>query len=399
LNVFSNPRVQNLGLALLFCLFSPAAALASWVDLQETPVEPTTTTTLQAPLPQAPNHPTFTEDWHLGVYGRGVSDALEESRVTGVNALGGLKYQPTNWLGTDITAGAVLETGSDHSLYDTNQPRNQMYLDQAEVQVTPFDWFSVSGGAINQRFLNMPLLVDSVAFPGVVEKMSAGNNTFNVALIGQQAIPTSTSMSTMTSDQEPLPQFMTQTLQMSVAPTREFKVSVRATHYSFSNLPSQVAFASYSNGNGDVLGDVPQNSYFPYEFAGYTGGGQVDLHLFKSFVVSAGGDYLVNTSAPSNNEGELLFTQVQFNMSSNWTLAPRGEFFFNDIDTSPAYYNSVAYGHNDRQGYAAELRAENKSAGVALKARYVDALLLQEDPNLANTQMFLLMLELFHAGT
>ena len=343
--------------------------------------------------------PDFTMDYRLGLYGRGVSDSLEKSVATGLSGAATLNYHPETWIGAVLTPGMVIESGSLASLYDSNQPRNQVYLDQAELQLKPLDFFTFSAGAINQRFLASPLLLDSQSFPAVMEKLHFGDRAFKASLTAQQAIPTSLSMSTMTSDKEPLPTLMTETVQIEINANRDVKFTARGTRFDFVNLPTQVAYKSQLNGNTCISGDVPQSKRFTCQYAGYTGGGQMDIRLAKAVVVSGGGDYIINTSAPADeSQGFLTFGQLKFPITPTWRVIPRGEFFYNQGDTSPAFYNAVAYGHSNRQGYAADLRVENLKHGFAVRARYVDARLVETNPNQADTTIFFLGLELFGAG-
>jgi len=343
--------------------------------------------------------PDFTMSYRLGLYGRGVSDSLEKSVATGLSGAATLHYHPEKWMEATLTPGMVIESGSLASLYDANVPRNQVYLDQAELQLKPFDFLTFSGGAINQRFLASPLLLDSQSFPALMEKVHVGDRNFKISFIAQQAIPTSLSLSTMTSDKEPLPSLMTETAQLEFNASKDVKITARGTRFDFSNLPTQVAYKSSLNGNSCISGDVPQSMRFTCNYSGYTAGGQMDVRVYKAVVASGGGDYIINTSAPSDEaQGFLTFGQLKFPLTATWRMITRGEFFYNQGDTSPAFYNAVAYGHSNRQGYAGDVRVENLKHGFAVRARYVDARLVELNPNQADTTIFFLGLELFGAG-
>ncbi len=363
-------------------IFSMSAAVAQ--ETMRAPLE--SYTTKQNP---------YKTSWGLGLYSRGVSDSVEKSVATGLGATGTLEFSPERWLKTTITPGFVVESGSLASLYDANVPRNQIFLDQAVVQATPISQVRLAAGAINQRFLESPLLIDAQSFPAAFESLSDHTDNTKWSLTAQQAIPTSISLSTMTSDKEPLPTFFTFSARGEWAPNPELNFVARASRFAFSNLPTQVAYKSSLNGNKCVTGDVPQNMRFNCGFAGYTAGLQANSSVYKDYLVSVGGDYILNPEAPSGqNQGYLTFGQVRFALNPAWQMTTRGEFFFNESDASPSFYNAVAFGHSNRQGYAADFKFENRVQHFGIRARYVDARLVEENDNQTDTSIFYLGLEL-----
>ncbi len=336
----------------------------------------------------------------MSLYGRGVNDSIEKSFVSGVAGVATLKYEPLTWLDTKIAPGAVIETGSVSALYDSNQPRNTVFLDEALVNVKPFSFFTLSTGAINQRFLHSPLLIDAQSFPGALQNFHYEGPLGKFNFILEEAVPSSVSFSTLTSDKEPLPQLFTQTLSFEVVPNRDVKFIVRGTHFQFSDLPAQVAYLSSINGNSSacISGDVPQSKRFLCQFEGWQTGVEMDVHLATGVWAMTGGEYIVNEGAPSGeNQGYMGFGQLRFAIAPQWRMYTRAEYFYDQSDTSPAFYNSPIYGHSNRQGYGGELRFENARSGFDVRFRYVDARLIETNPNQANTTIFLLTLGFFSA--
>ena len=52
-------------------------------------------------------------------------------------------------------------------------------------------------------------------------------------------------------------------------------------------------------------------------------------------------------------------------------LYSRFEYFYNNSDSAPAYFNSEIYGHNDRKGFLMELKSFFPKGNFELGFRYV----------------------------
>lgn len=355
-----------------------------------------TTSTLKT---SAPKETTPSRSWqpqlNVKLYGRGISDEIEESRVTGINILGAVQYDVEDVLNFKIAAGVTAEAGSSHALFETNQPRNTVYLDEAKTEFIPFSFFSLEGGAINQRSLNNPLLIDDQPFPAARENILIGNQDAGITLQAQQAVPVSSSLSTMTSEREKLPQFFTETVHFKAKNSSGFAATIGGGHYQFKNLPSQVALDSAAFGN-TVDAQNAQNARFNYEYAGWTGDAGLALPI-GSATARTGAVFLVNTAAPSDrNKGYLTYGEVEMKLTKKWTIAPHAEWFVNERDTSPAYYNIASIGHNNRQGYAAELRLKHLPSDTVIKGRFVDSRLLQEDTLQVDTYFVFITVEMLN---
>lgn len=361
----------------------------------------TTRNTNDSPAPQQSlatgaeaKKPDFSPHVKFDLYGRGITDDNERTRVAGVDAKGGFSYRYDEFLVANVDALAVGETGSTHSLFDQNQARNGIFLDQATAEIKPLGFLALEAGAINQRFLNNPLLMDDSPFPALREKIwILQNKVWQLGLQAEQAIPTSVSMSTMTSEKEPLPLFQTQSITAEYQ-GEDFRAAFSGGHFQFRDLPAQVALGSVNFGNS-VDATVPQNARYKYRYEGWEGGAFAENRLNDWIVPRIGGNYLVNTAAPGpGNNGYLAFLQTELQVSRSWNLIPRYEWFVNERNSSPAYYNAAAYGHNNRQGYLAEIRVGNLSRGIAFKGQYVDSRILEKDPLQVNSKFFFIGMEL-----
>lgn len=349
--------------------------------------------------PETSRSESWATNWSAALFGRGVSGQNEESRNAGVLALGQAHYKFNPFIEAGLGAWARMESGSTHSLYEINRQHSGFWLDEAFVNVHAApDYVTLSGGALNQRVFKNPLFVDEVSFPAARERFGVTGRRGQVEVLFQQAIPTSTSMSTRTVEKEALPTLVTESLLLGLPLMHRSKLALRATHFTFSGLPAQVALDSFTNGN-IVNADVPQRARFVYGFSGFTYGGEVDLDIRAGVRVQMGGDVLHNSRAPSEYaDGVLIFSQVEVLWDSTWKLTPRIEYFRSERQASPAFYNSADYGHNNRQGMSYGLRLANSRQRLAFKAEYTDTYLIEADPLQANAKIFMLSLEMFNVG-
>lgn len=344
------------------------------------------------------NQSPFVWSWNARLFGRGVSDETEQSRTTGLALLGHGRRRFNDYL--DIGAGAWLhlQSGSTHSLYDTNRVENGVMLDEAyaNFHILP-EFITLTGGALNQRFLKNPLLVDEVSFPAVHERFRIQSGALSASLVLQQAIPTSTSLSTRTVEKEPLPYFLTETLFLDYKFSSESRLGLRLGHFAFSDLPAQVAYDSFAQGN-IVDASVPETSRFQSGFNGFNFGSDFKTDISGRTQASIGIDLIRNLEAQSRySDAALAYTQVDWRLNSRWSFTPTLLYFRNERQTSPAYYNSADYGHNNRHGFSYELKLTSAAQGLSIKGRYTDAALIETDPLQANSKIFMVYLEMYDA--
>ena len=356
-----------------------------------------------APAPAAPaaNSP-WKSSVNINVFGQGLSDEMEESRTAGVGLLGSFVYTPADWMMADVTVFGKAEAGSSHALNSGSVPRNFFFPLNASIELRPVWFFAVEAGGISRRYLMNGLLMDIMPFPGVDEKLYAvRNKQASVWLQADQSIPLSTSLSTNSSQNEPLPTFFSQTLHATYTPEKDTTLKLVGGHWQFNQLPSQVAQDSQQYGNS-VDARQERNARFLYQYQGWTGSASAEHMLLAGVTPKVWGSYLVNTEAPAGrNQGYGVNGQVKYDVSNEWSVTPRGEWFIVESDCSPAYYNLASFdfnttgtGHNNRQGYSLEFKTTYEPNKIHFKGRYTDARLLEENPFQANTQIIFFSLEL-----
>jgi hypothetical protein len=352
-----------------------------------------------APSPANPKAPKKVQfRYRFGLSAESFQNDKEQAQTVGFGLEGDLRYHLLDNLEFKAEGRLVLQSGQAQSQFGDNVPTSGVYLTEALVTYKPLHVFSIAAGAIDQSYLRSPLLVSSRPFPGVDEKLAFGNSKQGVEFIAEQSIPTSISLSTEVSDRDPTPYFLTETLNFITTPLQDLKLEAYASHYHFSRLPSSVAIDSVGFGNSSTGDAGSQTTQFLYRFDGFLAGGQGTLRLRPHWKLITGAQFLDNTEAPTAaGEGFLSYVETAVQTSKSFSFAPRVEYFFNESDSSPAFYNSSEYGHNNRRGYAGQIEMNFLKAGFKVKGRYVDANLINANANQSRQQYFLISFETFYA--
>lgn len=327
---------------------------------------------------------------NMSLSGESFSDEKEQAQTAGLELGGKLRYGLLPNLEMKVDAGMMLESGYAQSVFGDNTPKNGLDLREAIVQYRPFAPITLEAGAINQAHLNAPLIVSAQAFPAVLERVLIGSHTFNVEAKAQQAVPTSSTLSTESVDTEQTPTFLTEEITARAKLASRVSVSVFGLHYAFNNLPSNVA--SQSELYGNTVNEITAKQYqFAYAFNGFSYGAGTKVLLSRTFAWTLDGQVVVNPQAPASyNQGQLASSGFEIGLPGDIDLKPKGEVFFAESDIAPGFYNGSDRGHNNRTGWAADLSATFKKAGFLVGGRYVNADLI--DSSLVQSHQTFIML-------
>lgn len=310
-------------------------------------------------------------EWKAGIYGRSTDDTLSSSRTVGVAGFVHLQHLLTDDLEARFLGGLVLETGSSSSLFTNEfEPKTRIALQEASLRWRIFQPVKLIAGAIDQRHHSSPLLIDGGTFPAGMVSFDPDFGNWLLHADGQAAIPTSRSLSTRSTGKEDTPTLFTQKIVGGwLDRATRARALFRATHFQFNNLTRGMAQDSRFYGN-EVVG-VGAASRFFYQYEGFEAGPDLVLPLGDRFFLGAGGSYIQNTKGPSGrNQGLYGYADLTFR-SDGFSLRPRFEWYRNESDSSPAFYSSAEFGHNNRKGMGAGLQLSLPKARleIELKAR------------------------------
>lgn len=303
-------------------------------------------------------------------------------------------YKLSSILDVTTSTRASMMAGQSLTRFGEGAPSNGIFLNEALVNFRPSNYTSIHAGAINQSYLGSPLLVSDTAFPGIQEKIFFKSEKFSLSLVAEQTVPTSNTLSTKTSDREESPNFLTETIKLETQLIKQISFDVFGTLYHFSNLPSKVAADSAVLGNSQPEQAGPNTSRFTYDFNGWVAGAATRITIAPEVKLIFTGSAIENSQAPeSTNHGQLISFATELALGKDLVLTPSVENFFNESDTSPAYYNSYVYGHNNRQGFAGGLVLDFPQSKFKISTKYVVSDVINETYNQGKQQYLSIKLE------
>lgn len=289
-----------------------------------------------------------------------VSDKLAKTKKVGLSVLLDSKYIINNYLKSSAILGANLENGSHSSVYiSEHAPDKEWKLNEAILNFSPIEFINIEAGAINQGHYNSPLLVSSSAFMGASEQVKLKFlESYSVSLKSQQAIPNNKNLADRVGNvHEGTPRLDIHSATIELGGD-VLSTSLTYSLFKFSNLSSGVAYQSGFVGNSIFAGGT-NNSRFAYDFEGSNIAGNFKWNYDGLFNLGANFQYLYNDKAPdSRNSGLLIKGFLEY---SNFGVS--FSHFKNESDSSPAYYNSGMYGHNNKEGLGTEVnyKLDNKT--------------------------------------
>ena len=219
------------------------------------------------------------------------------------------------------------------------------------------DWLTIQGGAVNQGFLESPLLLGDIAFPSIMENIELfKGEEHSLFLSFQQAIPTSFAgdNSIYTQDLTKTPLLITKSFFWKYNPNSFYKVNFNSTFFHYNPLPSDIARESHFYGN--TVSEEPP--VFRHRYTGFYFGLEPSFQLFSNIGLKLKVHYIHNISKfeeKNLNQGLLYGLQVPFDLTENIRITSTLEYFKIQPDASVGYYNSAKYGHSNREGFIGEV--------------------------------------------
>lgn len=323
----------------------------------------------------------------LGISTDYVDNKQVEARVFGVTGLLDIDMPFSESFKLDLIVGASLETGSNNSfIIDEYAPNRLWLLQQAALQWDPLSFLTFEAGAINQSDYGSPLLVTASAFLGTRQTLKLSlseDHFFYVKLL--QSIPNNINLNQRIGVvQDGTPSYLMQTLGMDLQGDL-LALKIEGSKFTYNALSTGIAFQSQFLGNS-VSGGSALNSRFLYGFSGYNFAGATKFMFTESFGIEFEMQYLYNEKAPENrNKGIMYDTEL---ILGHWEIG--AAFFRNESDSSPGYYNSKLYSHNNHEGYLLSLEYDNDSLGREIEFAYVDSSPIQFNSFQSDTKKVIL---------
>ncbi len=299
-----------------------------------------------------------------------VDDLQTEARVVSFSVFADIKQTVLPHLEASVIAGGVLETGSNESLFvDEFKPRQDLVLKEASLSYSPIEALQIEAGALNQSRYDSPLLLTETPFVSARESINFKLADYSFGLFLSQAVPSNHFLTNrLGSVDEGAPSLLIEGITMHLAGDLMF-FKTQIMRFKFNNLSSNVAYNSQFLGNS-TRGVSPSTTAFLYDYEGYNIVMEMGFNIGESSSLIFNGQYLYNDKAPDGrNTGYLASLTLEMGQ-----LRLTGSYFTNESDSSPAFYNSSTYGHNDREGQGIELAwmIPTEATSLYLKAYKLD---------------------------
>ncbi len=348
--------------ALVLTLIPALATAQTNLRLAQAPVGLTGQTTLSPDdNEQAWDRKNLKATWRLSIGAARKEDALA-NRKTGssFSAIVNSNYDLTSFLNLTVNPRVYFQNGhvqSDSAKYGKS---NILELSEASVNLHAGEGAQFSIGALNQTRDLSGLLVDDLAFPAARLTLQTGASSESyAALVGQSAVPTSSSLTTNSRDFEKTPSFTSGGVKTQLK-LQSLTLRARAMYFEYRDLPSGIATDSALLGNSTAAsGPSAGISEFYYDYRGTEGGLSARLDLSKSLGLEIEANGIKNVGAPSEmSQGYTVFTKADL-WSGAIKWSPSFEYFHVQPDASVAYYSSPTYQTN-RVGYETGLSLQYK---------------------------------------
>lgn len=324
-----------------------------------------------------------------GFYTAVMEDNQTSARVFGTQIDLNYYYIFNGSLRSTIKGGAVLETGSNNSLnLKEFSPDRELILSEASLEWRPFEskTLQVKLGSLPLEGHQSPLLFGSSVFMGLQERITFGED-YKISIEGLQSIPNNQTLASRAGGiEDGTPTFFMEKASLNLDGDL---LSIKASFAHFKYMHLSGAVANQSRFMGNDVGGTSATSYFLYGFEGHNSTLEVKTNKNGYFRLSGSGEFLFNSKAPNGqNKGVLIHGDLSF---GDFSLGL--SHFRNERNSSPAYYNSKYYGHNNKKGVALEFSVRNVFEQFNFKARVAQFDLIDtSNALLSSGQLFTLSL-------
>ncbi len=318
-----------------------------------------------------------------------------ENQVLLITKLYGLlnhSFLPT----VDFSMEYILNTsqGASQSVHVRRKSSDQIRQSHMYLSLRPLapEPLFLRMGLFNQKFLDAPLLISDWTFLGLQqeyilhdEKIMSYVDSLKVVL--QQTIPSSSTGLDYLEQVQDIGRFYTASLLTSSFIQNQVQTEGRLTAFYFKNLSAAAADYGSVYGNETHPDYTGADSEFLYpDFYGLYMRGNARYNLFPELGLELDASFLWNMGATAgvyqriaSGEGENLQGRaLGYNMwlglhipiAKEVIMLVNLEYFDNDRNASPAFYNSDRYRHSGRYGVIIGLKSIFEKYNVFFDVQY-----------------------------
>ena len=249
----------------------------------------------------------------------------------------------------------VLSEGEQQYRRFTKAEPSSIQMRNGYLHIKPIEGMSLQAGAINQDFLNAPLLVSDHTFLSALAGYLHIKDNYEVQVIVQQAMPSVVNTFRRYSEVARPPYFSTLFTYAEWLPSTQYSFKGHLAGFYFSELPSFIAHNSKLYGN--TIEGSQSVARFMHSYYGMDMDISSQIKIHPRVYLSAGYNGILNMGAPLDKAwGERIYTSLDVKLFSWVRMFSKVEYFHNRSDSAPAYFNSEVYGHNNRKGFLVEIK-------------------------------------------
>ncbi len=251
------------------------------------------------------------------------------------------------------------------------RPESSIEMRQGFLRYQLTESISWQAGSIYQGYLDAPLLIANRSFLSSFLGYFYMNDVYEVQSILQVSMPSVVNTFKRYSEIANTSYFNSLFVYGEWLPSDYYSFRGHVTGFHFTELPAFIAHQSKLYGN--TVKGVGSSAQLIYPYYGVNFDISSQLRMTGNIYTSLGYNGLINLggSPLENSWGERIYVVCDIS-SGQWAkIYLRGEYFYNNSDTAPAYFNSEAYGHNDRKGFLMEVKTFLPNGNFEVGVRYV----------------------------
>jgi hypothetical protein len=282
------------------------------------------------------------------------------SRGTSSNVETHLSYQIDENLKLNFWPGANFSSGQQASRDQVNVLANTIYVKEASAELKYTSFLDIKAGALNQKEFLPGLSGQAKAFPALGVRASfLPLSTFDVEVLAQAAVPTSTGLATNSSELQSSSTLLSATINFAIKSSAGASAVLSYSHFSFNDLTSSSAFDSAYRGNS--VNRLSSSAY------GFVYGYQGDEVLFRTsysgelFDIKGKAGLVKNSLAPSQlNQGFFVSVEPGLKINEKNLLRVIASSFRVESDAMVAVFSDATFGRTNRSGGRLGIALEKK---------------------------------------
>ena len=308
--------------------------------------------------------------WRTHIEGSALSSHESRERLMKVRLYGRFQLEMTPYLTAEFEPYLVMTEGEIQSRF--TRPESGIEMQHGFLRWSPVDGASLQLGAIDQSYLDSPLLVASRPFLSALMGYLHIKDSYEVQGIFEMSMPSAVNTFRRQNEIAGTPYFTSLFIYTEWLPGNVYSFRGHLTGFHFSPMPAFIAHQSKLYGN--TITGVASSARFAYPYYGANFDISSQIRLTGNHYLSLGYNGIINMAAPLDRAwGERIYAVWDADAGSLAKLYCRAEYFYNNSDTAPAYFNSEVYGHNDRKGFLLEFKTFLPKGNFELGMRYVQS--------------------------